>query len=83
MHLTSATESEEPEAEGRPSKEEIASLPADGGPESNRLIFEKSPYLLQHARNPVDWYPWGEGGSAPSCSAPSIWPGGRGTRRES
>ncbi|MCX5895225.1 MAG: thioredoxin domain-containing protein, partial [Proteobacteria bacterium] len=25
----------------------------------NRLIFEKSPYLLQHAENPVDWYPWG------------------------
>jgi uncharacterized protein YyaL (SSP411 family) len=27
---------------------------------SNRLINEKSPYLLQHAYNPVDWYPWGE-----------------------
>jgi uncharacterized protein YyaL (SSP411 family) len=27
---------------------------------SNRLIAEKSPYLLQHAHNPVDWYPWGE-----------------------
>jgi uncharacterized protein YyaL (SSP411 family) len=26
----------------------------------NRLIHEKSPYLLQHADNPVDWYPWGE-----------------------
>ncbi|NHK30739.1 MAG: thioredoxin domain-containing protein [Asgard group archaeon] len=26
----------------------------------NRLINEKSPYLLQHATNPVDWYPWGE-----------------------
>jgi uncharacterized protein YyaL (SSP411 family) len=26
---------------------------------ANRLIFEKSPYLLQHAHNPVDWYPWG------------------------
>ncbi|MBM4328680.1 MAG: thioredoxin domain-containing protein [Deltaproteobacteria bacterium] len=26
----------------------------------NRLIKEKSPYLLQHARNPVNWYPWGE-----------------------
>ena len=24
----------------------------------NRLIHEKSPYLLQHAYNPVDWYPW-------------------------
>ncbi|KAJ53531.1 hypothetical protein BD780_001464 [Clostridium tetanomorphum] len=28
--------------------------------EPNRLIHEKSPYLLQHAHNPVDWYPWGE-----------------------
>ncbi|HBV97081.1 MAG: thioredoxin [Peptococcaceae bacterium BICA1-7] len=27
---------------------------------SNRLADEKSPYLLQHANNPVDWYPWGE-----------------------
>ncbi|HTE12273.1 MAG TPA: thioredoxin domain-containing protein, partial [Chitinophagaceae bacterium] len=26
----------------------------------NRLIHETSPYLLQHAHNPVDWYPWGE-----------------------
>ncbi len=26
----------------------------------NRLASEKSPYLLQHAHNPVDWYPWGE-----------------------
>jgi uncharacterized protein len=27
---------------------------------TNRLIHEKSPYLLQHAHNPVDWYPWCE-----------------------
>ncbi len=27
---------------------------------TNRLSKEKSPYLLQHAHNPVDWYPWGE-----------------------
>ncbi|MDE2781238.1 MAG: thioredoxin domain-containing protein [Chloroflexota bacterium] len=27
---------------------------------ANRLINETSPYLLQHAENPVDWYPWGE-----------------------
>src|SRR6202042_830973 len=26
----------------------------------NRLVAETSPYLLQHADNPVDWYPWGE-----------------------
>ncbi len=29
-------------------------------PRTNRLAREKSPYLLQHAHNPVDWYPWGE-----------------------
>src|SRR5712675_202421 len=27
---------------------------------TNRLISEKSPYLQQHAHNPVDWYPWGD-----------------------
>ena len=27
---------------------------------TNRLVNEKSPYLLQHAHNPVDWFPWGE-----------------------
>ncbi|MFI5274683.1 MAG: thioredoxin domain-containing protein [Ktedonobacterales bacterium] len=33
---------------------------AAGTPEhTNRLIHETSPYLLQHAHNPVDWYPWG------------------------
>jgi uncharacterized protein YyaL (SSP411 family) len=35
-------------------------LPPDGGEQYNRLIFESSPYLLQHATNPVDWHPWGE-----------------------
>jgi uncharacterized protein YyaL (SSP411 family) len=29
-------------------------------PHANALIHETSPYLLQHAHNPVDWYPWGE-----------------------
>ena len=29
-------------------------------PSPNRLAREKSPYLLQHANNPVDWFPWGE-----------------------
>ena len=37
---------------------DLSTLPEDGGPEYNRLIFTSSPYLLQHARNPVDWYPW-------------------------
>ncbi|MEX1025206.1 MAG: thioredoxin domain-containing protein [Planctomycetota bacterium] len=43
-----------------PDAEHIAELPADGGAEFNRLVFEASPYLRQHARNPVDWYPWGD-----------------------
>ena len=32
----------------------------DSGPRPNQLAREKSPYLLQHAFNPVDWVPWGE-----------------------
>jgi uncharacterized protein YyaL (SSP411 family) len=32
----------------------------DAAPGTNRLAGETSPYLLQHAHNPVDWYPWGE-----------------------
>ena len=32
----------------------------DKHPYTNQLIHEKSPYLLQHAHNPVNWYPWGE-----------------------
>jgi hypothetical protein len=42
------------------SKIDLGKIPPDGGAKYNRLIFEKSPYLLQHAENPVDWYPWGE-----------------------
>lgn len=33
---------------------------ADHDIRTNRLIHEKSPYLLQHSHNPVDWYPWGK-----------------------
>ena len=33
----------------------------DGAPRfTNRLVLERSPYLLQHAHNPVDWWPWGD-----------------------
>jgi uncharacterized protein YyaL (SSP411 family) len=36
-------------------------LREDGSPRySNRLLLEKSPYLQQHAHNPVNWYPWGK-----------------------
>jgi uncharacterized protein YyaL (SSP411 family) len=41
----------------------MSTLPTPGGGPGerppNRLINEKSPYLIQHALNPVDWYPWG------------------------
>ena len=43
-----------------PTVAEMEKLPKDGGEEFNRLVFSSSPYLLQHARNPIDWYPWGE-----------------------
>jgi hypothetical protein len=43
-----------------PSPEALKKLPADGGSDFNRLVFEQSPYLLQHAGNPINWYPWGE-----------------------
>ncbi|MBA3976041.1 MAG: thioredoxin domain-containing protein [Candidatus Solibacter sp.] len=36
------------------------SLPQSRPAHTNRLIHENSPYLLQHAHNPVDWYAWGE-----------------------
>src|SRR5271155_5597414 len=37
------------------------SPPLQNGPQfTNHLIAEKSPYLLQHAHNPVEWFPWGE-----------------------
>jgi uncharacterized protein YyaL (SSP411 family) len=38
----------------------VADAPAAKTKPTNRLIRESSPYLLQHAHNPVDWYPWGE-----------------------
>ncbi|NTV48589.1 MAG: thioredoxin domain-containing protein [Geobacteraceae bacterium] len=38
---------------------DTSTLPADGGERFNRLIFARSPYLLQHAENHVSWYEWG------------------------
>ena len=41
-------------------EEKVSSVGIDAsGGKPNRLATESSPYLLQHARNPVDWYPWG------------------------
>jgi uncharacterized protein YyaL (SSP411 family) len=39
---------------------EVSSMPKQSDSKRNRLASEKSPYLLQHADNPVDWYPWGD-----------------------
>ena len=42
----------------KPRTEHVA--PGGAPKYTNRLLLEASPYLLQHAHNPVDWYPWGE-----------------------
>ena len=42
------------------SKPRTPHVTADGSPQYiNRLVLESSPYLQQHAYNPVNWYPWG------------------------
>ena len=49
--------------ESRPSEETSMQPTRNSAAESeftNRLIHETSPYLRQHAHNPVDWYPWGQ-----------------------
>jgi len=38
----------------------MSAHPGGTGRQPNRLLHETSPYLRQHAHNPVDWYPWGE-----------------------
>ena len=43
----------------RQSAEVASHQPGEAG-KPNRLLHEKSPYLLQHAYNPVNWYPWGK-----------------------
>ena len=43
-----------------PERHALVERKREEGLEPNRLIFEQSPYLIQHAFNPVDWYPWGE-----------------------
>jgi uncharacterized protein len=43
-----------------PTPPAVAAAPPAHVEHTNRLAHEKSPYLLQHAHNPVDWYPWGE-----------------------
>ncbi|SVD02738.1 uncharacterized protein METZ01_LOCUS355592, partial [marine metagenome] len=62
-NTTSIQDEYQYDSQGRPippSGEELQLIPKNGGELWNRLVFEGSPYLLQHAANPVDWYPWGE-----------------------
>ncbi len=48
-------------AKGKTYEPRTRHLAEDGSPlYTNRLILETSPYLLQHAHNPVNWYPWGD-----------------------
>src|SRR5207249_555 len=48
-------------ARGANYKPRTRHLNFDGTPKyTNRLILEDSPYLLQHAHNPVNWYPWSD-----------------------
>ncbi|MFN0020910.1 MAG: thioredoxin domain-containing protein [Pirellulaceae bacterium] len=60
---TKPKESEKPKVAGS-EKPKTPEKPKVVGPvkprPANRLAKETSPYLLQHAHNPVDWYPWGE-----------------------
>ena len=46
---------------GKAYKPRTRHIQADGWAKyTNRLFLESSPYLIQHAHNPVDWYPWGD-----------------------
>ncbi len=44
----------------RPGKAQVSTKQEGAPKRANRLAGESSPYLLQHAHNPVDWYPWGK-----------------------
>jgi uncharacterized protein len=47
------------EAPKQPAVTKTAAVPAEHAGPANRLSKESSPYLLLHAHNPVDWFPWG------------------------
>ena len=50
-----------PPKQSSPAKANVpAPTPTPAYSHTNHLAREKSPYLLQHAHNPVDWYPWGQ-----------------------
>ena len=49
----------QPEHQPPTTSKQDAAHPAAQPAHTNRLARETSPYLLQHAHNPVDWWPWG------------------------
>jgi uncharacterized protein YyaL (SSP411 family) len=49
-----------PEAAAETAAKPAEAVEKPAGKHTNRLAKETSPYLLQHAHNPVDWHPWGE-----------------------
>ena len=58
-----------------PPRTELATGPVRDTVRVNRLADATSPYLLQHADNPVDWFPWGdEALSKAACRGPSDLP---------
>ncbi len=63
MSIPGGTQIISPQNSAKPRKTTSSPGSADGKSQyryTNQLIHEKSPYLLLHAHNPVDWYPWGE-----------------------
>jgi uncharacterized protein YyaL (SSP411 family) len=58
--LIGCTDASPPETTKGDTRPMTRSAPGSVPPGKNRLALEKSPYLLQHADNPVDWYPWGK-----------------------
>src|SRR3989338_5562792 len=57
LAIISACSRKEEQTTSSPQRENLVNVE---GRDPNRLIHQKSPYLLQHAYNPVQWYPWGE-----------------------
>jgi uncharacterized protein YyaL (SSP411 family) len=55
-----ACNSQAPKTQPKPAVSKPASATKAHPAHTNRLAREKSPYLLQHQHNPVDWHPWGE-----------------------
>ncbi len=58
--MTGQISGKEPGSTVKQKNDERISAESSARGKANHLIHEKSPYLLQHAHNPVDWYPWGE-----------------------